>query len=184
MTGFSTLRVPGRPTLAHVDPDVLETYRFADGGGFPESYRGFVRSLGWGRLFGLWLVYPPVLEGYADGWRARSRILTERLREAYRDGQDEGYDWMIEPDGDWSLVDSLQVFAFSENGDVLLWDTAVRDGRGEFPVYCSQKMNSLRLLGPSLEAAAPLLRAEAAAFVSDFDFEPLTAATTIVTTRT
>ncbi|GAB2642881.1 hypothetical protein GCM10027068_23110 [Prescottella soli] len=175
MAGFSTLRVLGSPTLAHVDLDVLETYRFADGGGFPESYRTFVRDFGWGRLFGLWLVYPPVLAGYADGWQARSRILTEHLHEAYRDGQDEEYDWMIAPDGDWSLVDSLRVFAFSENGDVLLWDTAVRDERGEFPVYCSQKMNSLRLLGPSLDAAAPVLRAEAMSGESDFDFEPLSA---------
>ncbi|MDH6282263.1 hypothetical protein [Prescottella agglutinans] len=175
MPRFSSIRVQGAPTLTHVDLDLLDTYRFADGAGFPESYRVFVREVGWGRLFGLWLVYPPVLEGYADGWQARSRILTERLREAYRDGRAEEFDWMIEPDGDWALVDSLQVFAVSENGDVLLWDTGVRDERGEFPVYCSQKMNSLRLLGASLEAAAPVLRAEAAAFVSDFDFEPLTA---------
>ncbi len=175
MSDFSSIRCQGVPTLEHLDLGVLDTYRFADGGGFPESYRGFVRSLGWGRLFGLWLVYPPVLEGYADGWQARSRILTERLGEAYRDGQDEGYDWMVEPDGDWSLVDSLRVFAISENGDVLLWDTAVRDGRGEFPVYCSQGMNSLRLLGPSLDAAAPVLRAEVLSGESEFDFEPLAA---------
>lgn len=175
MADYSSIRVQGTPTVSHLDLDALDSNPFADGGGFPESYREFVRSLGWGRLFGLWLVYPPVLEGYADGWQARSRILTERLREAYRDGQVEEFDWMVEPDGNWSLVDSLRVFAFSENGDVLLWDTAVRDGRGEFPVYCSQGMNSLRLLGPSLYAAAPLLRAEALSDESDFDFEPLAA---------
>jgi hypothetical protein len=175
MADFSSIRVQGAPTLEHVDLDLLDTYRFADGAGFPESYRAFVREVGWGRLFGLWLVYPPVLEGYADGWQARSRILTERLREAYRDGQDEEYDWMIEPDGDWSLIDSLRVFAFSENGDVLLCDTAARDARGEFPVYCSQKMNALRLLGPSLDAATPMLRAEALSGESDFDLEPLAA---------
>lgn len=175
MSDFSSIRFQGVPTLEHVDLGVLDTYRFDDGRGFPDSYRTFVRELGWGRLFGLWLVYPPVLEGYADGWQARSRILTERLLEAYRDGRAEEYNWMIEPDGDWSLIDSLRVFAISENGDVLLWDTAVRDERGEFPVYCSQRMNSLRLLGPSLEAATPMLRAEALSCESDFDLEPLTA---------
>ncbi|PTR25586.1 hypothetical protein C8K36_10616 [Rhodococcus sp. OK519] len=173
----SSLRVQGSPTLSHLDLELLDSFRFPDGAGFPESYRSFVRSLGWGRLFGLWLVYPPVLEGYADGWQARSRILTERLREAYIDGRAEEFDWMVEPDGDWSLVDSLQVFAFSENGDVLLWDTATRDEHGEFPVYCSQRMNSLRLLGPSLDVAAPVLRAEAAELFSknEFDLEPLDA---------
>lgn len=135
----SSIRVQGDPTLTHLDLDVLDSYRFADGAGFPESYREFVRTFGWGRLFGLWLVYPPVRVGFADGWQARSRILTERLREVYRDGRIEEFDWMIEPDGDWSLVESLRVFAISENGDVLLWDTAVRDDRGEFPVYCSQR---------------------------------------------
>ncbi|WP_430335058.1 hypothetical protein [Rhodococcus sp. ACT016] len=177
LTDFSSIRVQGDPTLAHIDLDLLDTYRFADGAAFPASYREFVRSLGWGRLFGLWLVYPPALEGYADGWQARSRILTERLRETYRDGQAEEFDWMIEPDGDWSLADSLQVFAISENGDVMLWDTAVRDERGEFSVYCSQKMNSLRLLGPSLDVATRVLRSEAAELFGDgeFDFEPLAA---------
>ncbi|WP_254622719.1 hypothetical protein [Rhodococcus sp. W8901] len=122
-------------------------------------------------------MYPTVLGGYADGWQARSAILTERLQEAYRDGQVEEFDWMIEPDGNWALVDSLQVFAISENGDVLLWDTAARDERGEFPVYCSQRMNSLRLLGPSLVAAAPVLRAESATLfgATEVDFEPLAA---------
>jgi len=172
---YSSIRTQGDPTLTHVDLDLLDSYRFADGAGFPASYRAFVREMGWGRLFGLWLVYPPVLGGYADGWQARSRILTERFRDVYRDGEAEEFDWMIEPDGTWSLVDSLRVFAISENGDVLLWDTAVRDERGEFPVYCSQRMDSLRLLGPSLEAAVTMLRAEAVELFgeNEFDLEPL-----------
>ncbi|WP_420881492.1 hypothetical protein [Rhodococcus sp. (in: high G+C Gram-positive bacteria)] len=175
MSEFSSIRVQGTPTVSHLDLDLLESYRFTDGGGFPASYRDFVRGLGWGRLFGLWLVYPPVLDGHADGWQARSRILTERLREAYRDGRAEEFDWMIEPDGDWSLIDSLRVFAISENGDVLVWDTAARDEHGEFPVYCSQGMNSLRLLGRSLDAAVTVLRAESVELFgeNEFDLEPL-----------
>ncbi len=133
MSSFSTIRVHGTPTVSHLDLALLETFTFADGGGLPASYRDFVRNLGWGRLFRLWLVYPPVLDGYADGWQARSRILTERLQEIYRDGRTEDFDWMIEPDGDWSLIDSLRVFAISENGDVLVWDTAARDEHGELP---------------------------------------------------
>jgi len=175
MSSFSTIRVHGTPTVSHLDLDLLESYVFPDGSGFPASYRDFVRGHGWGRLFGLWLVYPPVLDGHADGWQARSRILTERLREAYRDGRAEEFDWMVEPDGDWSLVDSLRVFAISENGDVLLRDTAARDEHGEFPVYCSQGMNSLRLLGRSLDAAIAVLRAESVELFgeNEFDLEPL-----------
>lgn len=177
MSSFSTIRVHGTPTVSHLDLDLMESYVFPDGSGFPASYRDFVRSLGWGRLFGRWLVYPPVLDGHADGWQARSRILTERLQETYRDGRAEDFDWMIEPDGDWSLVDSLRVFAISENGDVLVWDTAARDACGEFPVYCSQGMNSLRLLGRSLDAAVTVLRAESVELFgeNEFDLEPLDA---------
>ncbi|NKT04848.1 hypothetical protein GS485_08705 [Rhodococcus hoagii] len=177
MSSFSTFRVHGTPTVSHLDLALLETFTFADASGFPPSYRDFVRNLGWGRLFRSWLVYPPVLDGYADGWQARSRILTERLQETYRDGRTEDFDWMIEPDGDWSLIDSLRVFAISENGDVLVWDTAARDGHGELPVYCSQGMNSLRLLGRSLDAAVTVLRAESVELFgeNEFDLEPLDA---------
>ena len=52
--------------------------------------RAFVRELGWGRLFGLWLVYPPVRAGYADGWQGRGRKLTGQFRAVYRDGEAEG----------------------------------------------------------------------------------------------
>lgn len=177
MSSFSAIRVHGTPTVSHLDLALLETFTFADGGGLPASYRDFVRNLGWGRLFRLWLVYPPVLDGYADGWQARSRILTERLQEIYRDGHAEDFDWMIEPDGDWSLIDSLRVFAISENGDVLVWDTAARDEHGELPVYWSQGMNSLRLLGRSLDAAVTVLRAESVELFgeNEFDLEPLDA---------
>ncbi|NKZ76513.1 hypothetical protein GTA28_06470 [Rhodococcus hoagii] len=177
MSSFSTIRVHGTPTVSHLDLALLETFTFADGGGLPASYRDFVRNLGWGRLFRLWLVYPPVLDGYADGWQARSRILTERLQETYRDGRTEDFGWMIKPDGDWSLIDSLRVFAISQNGDVLVWDTAARDEHGELPVYCSQGMNSLRLLGRSLDAAVTVLRAESVELFgeNEFDLEPLDA---------
>ncbi|GLU87764.1 hypothetical protein Agsp01_00190 [Agromyces sp. NBRC 114283] len=53
-----------------------------------------MRAAGWGRLFGLWLVYPPVLAGYADGWPGRTTRLTERFHESYAAGRIEGYDWM------------------------------------------------------------------------------------------
>ncbi|MDX2565525.1 hypothetical protein PV371_39325, partial [Streptomyces sp. TX20-6-3] len=120
---IADLRLLGSPTIEHIDFDVLDGYRFADGEGFPASYRAFVRHAGWGRAFGLWLVYPPVRSGYADGLHGRGTQLTSRFRASYRDGESEAFDWMVEPDGHWSLAATLEVFAWSENGDALLWDT-------------------------------------------------------------
>lgn len=161
----------------HIDLVALDGYRFADDRGFPPSYRTFIRRAGWGRSFGLWLIYPPVLPGYADGWQGRAGNLTTRFRAAYEDGQAEDFDWMIEPDGAWPLAQSLEVFAWSENGDALLWDTATRDVDGEFPVWESRSLNSLHLLGANLNEALPLIRERATAlFGADLpDFEPLPA---------
>lgn len=161
----------------HIDLVALDSFRFADGGGFPASYRAFVQRAGWGRSFGLWLIYPPVLPGYADGWQGRSAHLTSRFRTAYEDGQVEDFDWMIEPDGTWPLAKSLEVFGWSENGDALLWDTAARHADGEFAVWESRSLNSLHLLGANLDEALPLIRDRAMAlFGPDLrDFESLPA---------
>lgn len=161
----------------HIDLVALDGYRFADGGGFPASYRTFIRCAGWGRSFGLWLIYPPVLPGYADGWQGRGGHLTTYFRTAYEDGQAEDFDWMIEPDGTWPLAQSLEVFGWSENGDALLWDTATRDADGEFPVWESRSVNSLHLIGANLDDALPRMRERSTAlFGADLpDFEPLPA---------
>ena len=67
------------PTTSHIDTGALATHRFADGGGYPPSYRTFVEQYGWGRTFGLWLIYPPVRDGFADG-RSRAEHLADRFR--------------------------------------------------------------------------------------------------------
>ena len=67
--GTNALTVDGRPTLAHIDFALMDSYRFPDRQGFPDSYRAFIRHAGWARTFGLWLIYPPVLPGFADGWQ-------------------------------------------------------------------------------------------------------------------
>jgi hypothetical protein len=152
--------LPGSPTLDHVDLAALDAFHFTDGGGYPPSYRDFIRSRGWARTFGLWLIYPPVLPGFADG-RSRAANLTARFQAAFRDGSEEGYEWMVKPDGDWDLAKRLEVFGWSENGDVLLWDLASRDAEGEFPVWESRGMNTLHRLGASLTEALPRLRESA-----------------------
>lgn len=165
---------PATPTLDHVDVAALEQTVLPDGGPFPPSYVEFVRAAGWGRLFGLWLVYPPVLAGYADGWPGRTTRLTERFHESYADGRTEGYDWMVEPDGDWPLAERLQVFAWSENGDALLWELGSRDAHGELVIWESRGLNSLHRLGLGLHAALAALRDRAGALADGRpELEPL-----------
>lgn len=168
----------GGPSTAHIDFAALESFRFPDGLGYPPSYQAFVRECGWARTFGLWLIYPPVLPGYADG-RERADNLTARFLDSYLDGQSEEFDWMVEPDGTWGTPASLRVFGWSENGDALLWDTSERRRDGEFPVWESRGLNALHLLGGSLAEALPLLRERANAHsepADGVDVEPLTPA--------
>ncbi|WP_068904399.1 hypothetical protein [Planomonospora sphaerica] len=151
------LSMTGAPALGAVAQDLLTGHRFADGEGFPASYREYVSRAGFSRLFGLWFVHPPARDGFADGWQHRVAHLTKVFRRSYAEGRTEEFDWMIAPDGAWSMIGGLVVFAFSENGDVLLWDTRRRVD-GEFDVYFSAQLDSLHRLGASLGEALPRLR--------------------------
>lgn len=156
--------------------DELEKVRFPDSGGFPPSYVAYVQRVGWARLFGLWLLYPPVRPGYADGLSGRGGNLTERFRVGCRDAQENGYDWVIEPDGDWDLAERLEVFGWSENGDALLWDTSARDSAGEFPIWESPRMQALHRRGTDLgEVLAGLRERSVGLTHPSFDAEPLPA---------
>lgn len=172
---IAELRLLGSPTTEHIDFEALDGYRFADGEGLPTSYRAFVRHAGWARAFGLWLVYPPVRPGYADGLHGRGTQLTTRFRASYREGESEGFDWMVEPDGNWSLSATLEVFAWSENGDALLWDSASRNTDGEFRIWESCAFDSLQYLGADLRAALPLMLDRSIGIFGPrpFDVEPL-----------
>ncbi|MEE1766799.1 hypothetical protein PUR34_00790 [Streptomyces sp. JV185] len=172
---IADLRLLGSPTIEHIDFEALYGYRFADGEGFPASYRAFVRHAGWGRAFGLWLVYPPVRSGCADGLHGRGTQLTKRFRASYRDGETEAFDWMVEPDGHWSLAAPLEVFAWSENGDALLWNTASRNTDGEFPIWESRALDSLHYLGADLRQALVRERSVSIFGPRPFDVEPLPA---------
>lgn len=176
-TARESLSLAGEPTLEHLDHVVLNGHRFADGEGFPQSYRRFVETVGWGRAFGLWLIYPPVLDGCADGLQGRAANLTARFRAAYQDGRREDFDWMVEPDGSWELCADLEVFGWSENGDALLWQTTARGPGGELPIWESRGLDSLHLLGPDLDTAIAALRARATARLDPptHDVKPLPA---------
>ena len=163
------LSLAGAPSRAHVDVE-----RLLDGT-LPDSFVAFVEHVGWARTFGLWLVHPPVLAGYADGLDGRGAELTRRLRASYEENRAEDFDWIIEPDGSWEIAAGLVVFAHSENGDDLAWDARGPLVDGEHPVYLSQRGDNLRLVGASLGEALDVLRAESP-FAAETDCEPLAAA--------
>ena len=163
----------GQAPTPLLDEHTIEHHRLPDGAGFPPSYLSFVRTFGWGRLHGLWLIYTPVPSGFGDGVVGRGGHLTERLRLDFREGRTEGCDWKIEPDGSWELADRLVVFAMSENGEHLAWDTGARDDHDdELTIYHTTLFDSLTNIGGDLHEAIEWLRARHSD--SSVDFAPLT----------
>lgn len=127
----------------------------------------------WNLTVGLWLIYTPVPSGFGDGVVGRGRYLTEALHRDFREGRAEGYDWKIEPDGSWSIAERLVVFAMSENGDYLAWDTGARDDDGELPIFHTSRFNSLTRIGDDLYEAIEWLR-RGDREPDPLDFTPLT----------
>lgn len=167
------LTVAGVPA-PQLDEHTIKHHRLPDGAGFPPSYLSFVREFGWGRLFGLWLVYTPVPSRFGDGVVGRGGYLTDQLHREFHEGRAEGYDWKIEPDGSWELAERLVVFAMSENGDYLAWDTGVRDTDGELPIFHTSRFDSLTCIGNDLHEAIEWLRRDSSdPAVESGDFQPL-----------
>ncbi len=50
---WSAFELVSEPTRAHLDLTQLAEHRFADGGGYPPSYRAFIERFGWARTLGL-----------------------------------------------------------------------------------------------------------------------------------
>lgn len=150
----------GQAPTPLLDEHTIEHHRLPDGAGFPPSYLSFVRTFGWGRLHGLWLIYTPVPSGFGDGVVGRGGHLTERLRLDFREGRTEGCDWKIEPDGSWELADRLVVFAMSENGDYLAWDSGSRGRDGKLPIFHTTRFDSLTRIGDDLHHAVEWLRVD------------------------
>ena len=123
------LKIVGQPT-EFGDRTFLETYRFSNGESFPESYKTFVRSLGYGLLMGQFHIYIPMGD-YGDSWEVRSPAIRSTY---YQDLLDDDIWFDLGPDGSVALLKRLVPFAASDNGYYLFWD--IESGvENEFDIY-------------------------------------------------
>lgn len=98
----------------------LDSFRFSNGKGFPESYKKFVRQYGYGLALGQFHIYLP-MSGYGDCLLRRSA----EIQGTYMDDVLHDDIWFeLEPDGSPELLIRLFPFACSDNGYYLFWDPA------------------------------------------------------------
>lgn len=124
------LKLSGTP-LDFGDTQSLETYRFPNGKGFPDSYKDFVLTYGYGVALGEFLIYIP-MEDYGDSLFVRS----EEIKSTYIEDVYNNDIWFeLEPDGSPELLKRLLPFASSENGLYLFWDYESNPQPHEFDIY-------------------------------------------------
>ncbi|WP_090737911.1 hypothetical protein [Paenibacillus sp. Mc5Re-14] len=118
---------------AYYDEEFLIEHRFENGRGFPPSYIDYVKTLGYGRLCGVWNIHIP-LGDHPDSWLHRYhdwRAWFDDVLESEEVLQEAA----LEPDGFPQLLEHAVPFASSEEDDLLVWDIQSPDKRGEFPIY-------------------------------------------------
>lgn len=111
------LKIIGTPT-EFGDITELESFRFPNGKGLPESYKKFVLQYGYGLALEEFHIYLPMGD-YGDSLFVR----TEEIKSTYIDDVNNDDIWFdIEPDGSPELLKRLFPFASSDNGLYLFWD--------------------------------------------------------------
>lgn len=96
----------------------LDSFRFANGKKFPDSYKKFVQQYGYGLALGQFNIYLP-MAGYGDCLLLRS----EEIKGTYiNDVLNDDIWFDLEPDGSPALLMRLFPFASSDNGFYLFWD--------------------------------------------------------------
>ncbi|HET7414660.1 MAG TPA: SMI1/KNR4 family protein, partial [Arthrobacter sp.] len=135
----------------------------------PPSYETFMRRFGYGRLFGLLIVFPAenaCPDSLAkQGEKVRGFIL-EALAEEYLE---------FEPDGSESMARSLYPFAMSENGEYFAWDTGSAEN-GEYPIYCiGSRMAGITYAASDMYELVNVLGSEQVKSVMGSGYAPLPA---------
>ena len=130
---------------------LLQEYKIRDNSGFPPSYIEFVKTLGWGRLCNLFLIYVPFKKQHPDSWDIRSSYIRALMDDFYNNKDNASYSFLLEPDGTLDLAKNAVPFGMSENGEYLLWDAQNPDERGEYPIYVlASRMGGIRYGGKDL----------------------------------
>jgi hypothetical protein len=135
-----------RPPKVFGDASSLESFRFENGPGFPPSYKQFCEELGYGRLCGLFLIYPP-LGDHPDSFMMQNEDM-KGLFEGYTDPP---LFSLTEQPGAIELVKNAEPFAKSENGEFLFWDIDNQLDDGEFPIYFTDFSSGVKAAGNSLK---------------------------------
>ncbi|WP_230661383.1 SMI1/KNR4 family protein [Psychrobacter sp. I-STPA10] len=114
----------------HGDLKQLESFRFANNRGFPQSYKNFVQEYGYGLTLEEYIINIPI-----DICSIFARA--EFIKSTYIDDVMNNDIWFdIEPDGSLEILKRLYPFAKSINGNYLFWD--ITDSTDdEFDIYIS-----------------------------------------------
>lgn len=147
----------------------LESFRFSNGKGFPESYKRFVKQYGYGVALEEFHIYLP-MENYGDSIFVR----TEGIKNTYIDDVNNDDIWFsIAPDGSPVLLKRLFPFASSDNGLYLFWDPESGTDN-EFDIYLTDFRGiGFRKIGQSLYEAVDNLTGSNFKEFLRFSSEPL-----------
>lgn len=153
------------PARVGADSQQLERFAFANGRGFPLSYRLFARQYGWGRSLGEFLIYLPSREDHCDSWQqARQRVKSSYLHELDDYADEDGFEL--------ALMRRMEPFAVGESGYYLFWDIEQGSLPGEFDIYVSDFRAGLYLAGASLVEVFENLTTPSAVFNKMFGGQP------------
>ena len=116
----------------HGNIEELENFRFANGYGFPSSYKNFVKEFGYGLTLEEFHIYIP-MGNYCDS----IFNMSESIRNTYINDVNNGDIWFdIEPDGTIEILQHLYPFTSSDNGMFFFWDIR-KMLNNEFDIYIS-----------------------------------------------
>lgn len=113
----------------------------------PPSYLQFAQEIGFGRLLGLFLTYIPMGENtpYCDALEHRNAHWKEIFQMYLKEYPDRLF-LKKEADNKERLANA-EPFLFSENGEVVFWDSRNRDDKGECPIYLVDFSTGIYLAG-------------------------------------
>ena len=138
------IELKNKESFVYGNANFLDTYQIIDGVGFPLSYIDFAKTLGFGRLCKLFLIYIP-MGSHPDSWIEQTKYIKSTIIYCM---ENKLIDY--EPDGSKELLERCVPFAMSENGQYLFWDPQ-KPSNNELPIYVlGSEMGAVRYAASSL----------------------------------